>query len=136
MSTRSRIGIKNNDDTFTSVYVHFDGYLSHHGPILLTYYTTEEKVRELLAPGDMSRLGERVEPLGPHDFDRPERGTCVYYGRDRGENDVDALTSPDKESIMAEEWGYCFDPETGTWEYNDHGDGWLPLTDKAIANDE
>lgn len=136
MSTRSRIGIQNSDGTFTSVYVHFDGYLSHHGPILLKHYTTEEKVRELLAPGDMSQLGERVNPIGPHSFDKSERGTCVYYGRDRGETNVEPLTSPDKGSIMAEEWGYCFDPTSGRWEYNDHGRGWLPLTDEAVADDK
>ena len=34
MSTRSRVGIKNEDGTITSVYVHHDGYPSGVGDVL------------------------------------------------------------------------------------------------------
>ena len=54
MGTRSRIAIRNADNTYLSVYCHWDGYPSHHAPILQQHYDTEDKVRALLAGGDFS----------------------------------------------------------------------------------
>jgi hypothetical protein len=81
MGTRSTISIENEDGTCTGVYCHWDGYLSHHGPILLGAYDTAEKVRALIAPGDMSVLD--WSPGEEHDFNNPPEGQCNYYGRDR-----------------------------------------------------
>jgi len=47
MSTRSRIGIKNDNGTITSIYCHSDGYLGGVGAILADYYPEEEDVRAL-----------------------------------------------------------------------------------------
>jgi hypothetical protein len=60
MSTRSRIGIKNDDGTITSIYCHSDGYLGGVGAILADCYSTDEKVRALLAVGNVSELGVEV----------------------------------------------------------------------------
>ena len=57
MSTRSNIGILNEDGTVNYIYCHFDGYLEHNGDILNEHYTTESKVRMLIGLGDLSMLG-------------------------------------------------------------------------------
>ena len=75
MATRSTIAIQNEDGTVTGIYCHWDGYPEHNGKILVNDYTTEEKVRELIALGDISSLGSTI--------DKTEA-----YGRDRGENSV------------------------------------------------
>lgn len=56
MSTRSRIGILNDDGSVDSIYCHHDGYLSHTGDLLIHCYDTEQKVRELLKLCDISGL--------------------------------------------------------------------------------
>jgi len=95
MGTRSSIGIENNDGTVDSIYCHWDGYPSHHAPILLKYYDSEEKVREIIKYGDMSSLRKAVnpEPRTHHSFNKQQSDVCVYYHRDRGEewNDTKPL---------------------------------------------
>ena len=61
MATRSRIAIENQDGTVLSIYCHWDGYPSHHGPILLENYTTQEKVESLIALGSISSLAPETE---------------------------------------------------------------------------
>lgn len=130
MSTRSRIGIVNEDGSVESIYSHWDGYPSHHGPLLLENYKTEEKVRKLISLGSISHLDENVEPdhrggktyrlnkygtpvmkngeyvlvdaKGKHTFDRPQVGVVVAYHRDRGENwaDVAPLESRNKDAFL------------------------------------
>ncbi len=87
MSTRSEIGILNNDSTVTSIYCHWDGYPEYNGKILSLYYKSEEKARKLIKNGDLSSLAENINPNENfnHDFERPQDYVCVYYHRDRGE---------------------------------------------------
>lgn len=61
MATRCRIAIKNKDGSYDSIYCHNDGYLAGVGETLRNFYTTEEKVRQLLSLGDLSSLGETLE---------------------------------------------------------------------------
>lgn len=68
-----------------SIYNHYDGYLDYVGKILHTHYRDEKKVQQLISLGDISILGERVEPIGEHSFEKAEKGTTVAYHRDRGE---------------------------------------------------
>jgi hypothetical protein len=96
MGTRARVAIENDDHSYTSIYTHWDGYPSHHGPILLGHYNTADKVRELLALGDLSSLGEKIGRK--HDFDARDEeadglSVCTAYGRDRGETGVSARQS-------------------------------------------
>lgn len=56
MSTRSNIAILNNDGTVTAIYCHWDGGLEHNGMILSKYYSSPEKVIELISGGDLSFL--------------------------------------------------------------------------------
>lgn len=59
MSTHSRIGILNlNDGSVRSVYCQSDGYLEHNGKILITSYTSEKTVNELIYLGDLNSLAD------------------------------------------------------------------------------
>lgn len=115
MSTRSRIGILESDGSVTSIYCHWDGYVSHHGPILRDHYATEAKVRALLALGDISILGDA--PGEKHDFDARPDGMCTAYGRDRGESGTDAIRGTLESFRSDQRIAYLFDPDTSTWTY-------------------
>jgi hypothetical protein len=92
MGTRSRIGIRNADDSVDSIYCHWDGYPDYNGRLLITHYTDENKIRELIALGNISSLG--LEIGEQQDFDNPtNKDWCKAYGRDRGEADCEAVHS-------------------------------------------
>ena len=96
MSTRSYICIENEDKSITGIYCHSDGYLTYNGAMLLDHYSDREKVKELISLGDLSTLLPKLHPDKdkPHSFDYDNRqdDVCVFYGRDRGENGVQATT--------------------------------------------
>jgi hypothetical protein len=97
MATRSRIAIENQDGTVTSIYCHFDGYLSGVGKLLKEYYTTQTKVEALIELGDISAL------------DMTPTSTIAYH-RDRG-NDFNQSTDKDVETFfngIIEQYGYLF----------------------------
>ena len=81
MATRSKIAIEDQDGTVRSIYCHWDGYPSHHGPILLEHYTTQEKVESLIALGSISSLAPETEiPEGvAHNFENATEGIVVAY---------------------------------------------------------
>jgi hypothetical protein len=118
MGTRARIAVKHpNAEAYASIYTHWDGYPSHHGPILLNHYNTLDRVYALMALGDLSSLGGSLG--SQHDFDNAPDGVCNAYARDRGETDVEARVSNSLEDLKAltqetgGEWLYLFDD--GTW---------------------
>ena len=114
MGTRSTIAIENGNGTVTGIYCHWDGYLSNNGRILQDYYTTEAAVRELIALGDLSSLGETVGKQT--DFSAPADGQCVAYGRDRGETDIEAKTFDSHADLVeqiGQEYDYLF--TNGAW---------------------
>ena len=134
MATRSSIGILNEDGTVTGVYCHWDGYVSHNGNILYQFYRDEAKVRELISNGDLSILGREIgekHPFdNPHKYMSPEyiahadlyEGQCLYYGRDRGERDVEAKTYTNVADFIdnrGEEYNYLY--VNGTWFVNAYG---------------
>jgi hypothetical protein len=84
MATRSAIGVMHGDNC-KMVYCHWEGYLQGVGETLLKHYDSP-KANFLVALGDLSNLGERVEAISEtHSFETPEKGTTIFYGRDRGE---------------------------------------------------
>lgn len=91
MSTRALIGVLNEDDKVTFIYSHWDGYIEHVGTILAKHYRNIEKVQALMNEGDVSTLGESIGVK--HDFANYTRGQCNFYGRDRGETDIEAKTA-------------------------------------------
>lgn len=121
MSTNSRVGILHQDGATETIYCHWDGYPEHQMPILTEHYNTAEKVKALLALGDISILGERLAPDAdePHSFEKPADGVTVAYHRDRKEPMQPAVTHKSVVSLMNDDWGipyyYLFDEEKGAW---------------------
>jgi hypothetical protein len=86
MSTNSRIAVRT-EEGYKTIYCHYDGYPEYMYPTLLDNYNTEEKALALVALGDASSVGEKLEPTQDyHSFDLPEEGVCVFYHRDRDED--------------------------------------------------
>lgn len=125
MSTRSNIGIINDDRSVDVVYCHWDGYPSYNGAVLLHHFRDEDKVRRLLRLGDISILAPKLEP-GPgqeHTFEHPAEDVCLAYGRDRGEKhtearhyeSVDAYLDHMYREFTWVEHIYLFDPGSRNW---------------------
>lgn len=91
MGTRSDIIVHRADGKWSRIYCHWDGYPSHHGPILTKHYATQAKAEKLVAPGDLSSLDIKCGKPKGHSFDNPKKDFCVYYGRDRGEEGTEAV---------------------------------------------
>ena len=135
MATRSTIGRLHSNGSVTAVYSHWDGYPEHNGRILMENYTDEAVVDELINLGFISSLGktigEKHEFDNPFQFGTPEytgeserrRNITTFYGRDRGETDVDSHTfSSVREFVdeFSEEYNYLF--INGDWYVNSYGE--------------
>lgn len=141
MGTRSSISIRNADGSYTGIYCHWDGYLSNNGRILREHYNTEEKIRQLMALGDVSSLKPEIGEK--HPFDNPYRWNdpqheawearygnwCKAYGRDRGETGCESRTHPTLEALLAQigqEYDYLW--EGNGWHVRFyHTDGFVTL---------
>ncbi len=124
MSTRSRIGILNEDATVTSIYCHHDGYPSGVGFILINCYTDEDEIYELMSLGDLSSLDEDID-------------SCDAYGRDRGEDDVEAKafeSVDDYQNQNDSSYTYLF--QEGGWYVSSNGDDFEFLTKDIIEDDQ
>lgn len=105
MSTRSRIAIEH-DGKFESIYCHHDGYLGFVGRKLQKHYDSPEKVRKLMALGDISSLGDKPEPVGDFgEFDSTYT-YCRPYSL-RGENCPSAFDDTIKQLLerTEDQWG-------------------------------
>lgn len=111
MATRSRIAIENQDGTVTSIYCHFDGYLSGVGKTLFEHYD-REKTEKLIELGAISSLGESILDT-------------IAYHRDRNE-DLYFETFPNVEDLFdygfesGIEYIYCLTKD-GIWLVNKYG---------------
>ena len=126
MSTRSIIASSINGQT-TGIYCHFDGYESHHAPILRNY--SEADARALIALGSISQLAERVAPREgeSHSYRSPVDGVVVAYHRDRGEDLYPARVCT-KETACQEEYVYLFDVARGVWTWRaERSNEWTDL---------
>lgn len=113
MATRSTIAVQHANGTVSQIYAHWDGYLEGNGLLLANYYNSLELAEQLVALGDISSLGERINPHGDtHTFDTPEDDVTVYYGRDRGEHGIEPNTyanfSEYKNHSQSEDYDYVF----------------------------
>ena len=120
MATRARIGIENADGSITTSYHHWDGYPAGLGFNLISHWDNPETLREAISLGDASHWGKRIAPVGEHRFGNPEDGVNVYYGRDRGENNVGPVSFDnyddfaDNWNMAGEEYAYVLRRD-GTW---------------------
>ena len=123
MGTRSRIGVMHGN-VCKSVYCHWDGYLEHNGRILQEHYDSA-RANHLVALGDISSLGPVLGQAHPFsklditdtDADRDAKlalmelaqseGWCTFYGRDRGEKNVEFQTDTDFDAFIERVQGCC-----------------------------
>jgi len=120
MGTRSRIGRINPDGSITSIYTHWDGYPSHHLPILSQHYRDTERIDALLELGNLSTLAPELGEK--HAFDsREQRTWCTAYGRDRNDLSWQAITSAN-EVAFATACSECWADYAYLWD----GWQWLP----------
>ena len=122
--TRSQIGKIDKAGKITSVYVHYDGYPENMVP-LLKNYKNAKAVDQLVTLGKsgISYLDKKIGEK-PMDFNNPDKGVTLFYGRDRNEN-VDMTTSADSKDIKkylktvsnksGAEYVYLFDERDGKW---------------------
>ena len=90
MGTRSAIGYKTPEGKIRAKYSHYDGYVAGVGKTLVEHYQQARKIAQMVELGDQSFLAEEIFPKGEHSFNKPEEGVTVFYGRDRGEEGVEA----------------------------------------------
>ena len=84
MSTNAIIGKLQADGTVRSVYLHHDGYFSHAGRILRTFYRTEKRIDALLALGNLSGLGPSPYSKDASTPQALDKLHCRAYIRDYG----------------------------------------------------
>lgn len=123
MSTNATIAMANPAaGTIEYIYLHWDGYIHNGaGEILAMHYTTREKVKELMALGDLSILG--TEPVDFPDGWNPgvevPDDHCLSYNA-RGElspaNRLPSTVFWHSIHTPSQEFNYYFDP-AGTWWY-------------------
>lgn len=146
MGTRSTIAIRNTNNTVTGIYCHWDGYLEHNGRILNQHYSTEEQVRELIALGNLSQLGEQIgdkHPFSRHEVKPDEvyeeekyMGWCTAYERDRGEKGQQAVTRATWEIFRynnGQEYNYIFEPKDQRWYVNQDDNAFFESLDDALS---
>lgn len=140
MGTRSTIGIERSDGSVAQIYCNWDGYYSHNGRILLESYTTEDRIMQLIALGDLSSLGPELgekHPFAwhqedPKTYDQLGHVWCTAYGRDRGEPDCDPRLYQDFAAFQEEgdqaEYNYLF--RKGKW-LTLENDRWVKLAPRV-----
>lgn len=124
MGTQAMIAIHDDGD-YHYITCHYDGYWSYMRPMLSQHYTYVNKVWELIDGGNISVLGERLEPIGEHSFSKPEEGTTIFYARDRGERLQKGLCESYRSLMGMANWHgiryvYIYDTEKGHWNFQEN----------------
>lgn len=127
MGTHATIAIQHKDNTIDSINCKYDGYLSHMGYILENFYNTPDKVRKLIALGELSGIGYKgVYPeIITQDIERKSMRTDNFifdyiksYARDLGES-IRINPFDNAESFIMRKYDltYVFDETTNKWYY-------------------
>ncbi len=129
MSTPSSIIVECADGKWALVYCHWDGYPSHHGPILCGHYATQELAEALVKPGDISLLEIRCDKPDGHTFDNPVQDCTIYYGRDRGEKNVlpEIYMTLSAALACAHNFVYLWQRDRAAWFIKTESGSFLPL---------
>ena len=56
MSTRATIAVRRDDGMFDAIYLHFDGYPTHAGEILMQHHSDPASAANLVAGGELRCL--------------------------------------------------------------------------------
>ncbi len=134
MATRSRIALQLTEDSFLSVYHHWDGYPQWLGVTLNKKFNTREKVAELIDGGDISCCDSDTD-WNNNKLDESQ----VQYYNDRGENTAPKLhESIDDYFSIGEEYAYVFtlDHEWECYALNHSYDDNYNVTDTNIVPKE
>lgn len=141
MSTRSRIGIVEEDGTVKSIYCHYDGYPSCNGKILKESYSIPERIEKLMALGNISSLGDYLdenEVKGQTD----KEVVCAYcrdYKEDYESNAPKTSDSVDDFIdfvVKAVDYEYVYLFKDGKWNMAKwRSRDFVELTDEIIHND-
>lgn len=145
MSTHATIAIQHKDNTIDGINCKYDGYLSHTGYILENFYNTPDKVRKLIALGDLSVIDYKgVYPeIITQDIERKSIRTDNFifdyiksYARDLGES-IRINHFDDTESFIMRKYSltYVFDENTNNWYYWYLEDDKIALS-SALKHDE
>ena len=141
MATRSNIAYLMPNGHIQVIYCHEDGYPKGVGKMLNTHYKHCDRVRELMALGDLHCLQRYLYPGGPHSYDQRQPNVTVAFGRDRGDEATEAVEynsilewkahlSPDIE------YCYLFQPSiiggTGKWQQINHPVLWHNKHHEAV----
>ena len=129
MSTNSAIGVLENSK-IKAIYCHWDGHIETAGKMLQQHYDVA-KTKKLVALGSVSVLGQEIGVKQDfNSYDSRTNKTCLFYGRDRGDDDVAAKTFLTKEAMVewfdSVEYFYLLDAKTGVW-YASRGKTWFNL---------
>ena len=116
MSTQCGIAIKS-DKGYETIYVHSDGYPEYMWPMLTEHYNSEELAKKLVSLGDASYISEKLEPTGPHSFEKPDFEVCCFYHRDRGERWTYVAPTPYAKKEMFSCFYYSYIWEDGCWKF-------------------
>jgi hypothetical protein len=118
MATRSMIGVQRDNGTIEAIYCHWDGYPSHHGPILLTAYNGPRKIEALIRQGDLSCLGSILvtDATGAEDEDACSN-INGYVGGDGGDSECSAKVYTSLDDLRERQtWcDYYYIHKEGRW---------------------
>lgn len=113
MGTRSNIIIKRpGSEEYAGIYCRWDGYLSHHGTILLQNYSTYDKVVELISLGNLSEL-----------HNTPDNCVSHHHWPAKPKN---IQVSDNANKLSKEEYCYLF--KNDKWYFKSYVDMWSLLT--------
>jgi hypothetical protein len=135
MATRSNIAYRTPEGRIVSIYCHWDGYPAHNGEMLRRYYTTTDKIVDLISLGSISSLNKEIGEK--QDFD--DKSTqhddwTLAYNRDRGEQLV-VNTYDDIPSWIEDMEEYAYLWNGREWLVNDHGekdDNGFPIFNRVV----
>ena len=130
MGTRSAIGYKTAEGKVRAKYSHYDGYPAYTGKMLQEHYTQARKIAQMVELGDQSFLAEEIFPVGEHSFENPEEGCTIFYGRDRGESNVEA-----REFDTVQEFVDYYEGAGCEYFYLHTANGWIVHDRYGVGND-
>jgi hypothetical protein len=152
MGTRSLITIKTEENVHKTIYCHWDGYVEGVGMTLIDHYNEQSKIEELISLGDISSLRENISPSSStfnvkrnwetgeetptskeHSFESPHENVTVFYGRDRGETNIEARVNKKypKHIDCGQDYEYLF--RDGKWLYKPWRGKRFRDLEKAVA---
>ena len=111
MSTRSMIAIQDAEGACYAIYCHFDGYVSHMGRMLTTYFNSDEKAADLVNEGEVRAIEISAENEVVLEYFEPafDKREIEYY--DTVVDMLNAFQNSDREYI------YLWDDVIETWLY-------------------